>query len=86
MRATFDAIKEGKNTMTDLPRHDSHIHTKYLGCANGTMEVPAIVQECERLGVTSLGITDHLNSTNKLALHVPIKKDIEALMTASRAA
>ena len=67
--------------MTDLPRHDSHIHTKYLGCANGTMEVPAIVRECKRLGVTSLGITDHLNSLDKLELHVPIKKDIEALDT-----
>ena len=67
--------------MTDVPRCDFHIHTKYLGCANGTMEVPAIVQECERLGVTSLGITDHLNSLDKLDLHVPIKKDIDALDT-----
>ena len=78
---TFDAVKNGKNTMTDVPRCDFHIHTKYLGCANKTMEVPAIVRECERLGVTSLGITDHLNSLDKLELHVPIKKDIEALDT-----
>jgi len=67
--------------MTNVPPSDLHIHTKYLGCANGTMEVPAIVRECERLGVTSLGITDHLNSLDKLELHVPIKKDIDALDT-----
>ena len=65
--------------MAGLPKCDCHIHTKYLGCANSTMEVPAIVQECERLGVTSLGITDHLNSLDRLPLHRPIKKDIEAL-------
>ena len=61
------------------PRFDFHIHTKYLGCANQTMEVPAIVKECARLGVTSLGITDHLNSLDKLDLHVPILRDIRAL-------
>ena len=65
--------------MTEIPRCDFHIHTKYLGCANGTMEVAAIVRECERLGVASLGITDHLNSLDRLGLHVPIRKDIEAL-------
>lgn len=65
--------------MTPIPRCDFHIHTKYLGCANGTMELPAIVQECERLGVTQLGITDHLNSLDKLELHLPIRRDIDAL-------
>lgn len=67
--------------MTDIPRCDFHIHTKYLGCANATMEITAIVKECERLGVRSLGITDHLNAFEKLELHVPIKKDIDALNT-----
>ncbi len=28
--------------MTDIPQCDFHIHTKYLGCANGTMEVSSI--------------------------------------------
>lgn len=65
--------------MTALPRFDFHIHTKYLGCANATMEVAAILQECQRLGVTRLGIADHLNTLDKLPLHVPIRKDIEAL-------
>ncbi len=64
-----------------LLRCDNHIHTKYLRCANGTMEVPAIAAECRRLGVASLGITDHLNTLDKLPLHAFIKRDIEALET-----
>jgi len=67
--------------MTNLPRCDFHIHTKYLRCANGTMEIPAIVKECERLGMTSLGITDHLNSLDKLDQHMLIKKDLGELDT-----
>ena len=67
--------------MANGPRCDFHIHTKYLGCANSTMEVPAIVRECERLGVRSLAITDHLNSLDKLDLHLPIRRDIESLDT-----
>jgi histidinol phosphatase-like PHP family hydrolase len=45
------------------------------------MEVPAIVKECKRIGVTSLGITDHLNTLDRLNLHVPIKNDIDELDT-----
>jgi len=67
--------------MTDGTRSDMHTHTKYLGCADKTMEIDAIVQECTRIGVTSLGITDHLNSLDKLELHRPIKKDLEAVST-----
>jgi len=63
----------------ECPKYDFHIHTKYLGCGNATMEIPSIVRECKRLGVTSLGITDHLNSLDKLELHVPIRRDIEEL-------
>jgi len=69
--------------MTAMPQCDFHIHTKYLGCANETMEIAAIVAECERLGVTSLAITDHLNSLDRLEDHRPIRKDIEALDTAT---
>jgi histidinol phosphatase-like PHP family hydrolase len=65
----------------DLPKHDYHMHTKYLGCANTTMEVPAMFAECARIGVTSLGITDHLNTVDKLPLHQPIRKDIRATET-----
>ena len=67
--------------MTGIPQCDFHIHTKYLKCANETMEIPAIIRECERLGIKSLGITDHLNTLDKLALHIPIKNDIESLDT-----
>lgn len=61
------------------PRLDFHIHTKYLRCANETMEIPAIVRQCERLGVTCLAITDHLNTLDKAPLHVPIREDLEAI-------
>ena len=63
------------------PRYDLHVHTKYLGCANETMELPTILAECERLGVKVLGITDHLNAPGKLDLHRPIREDILALDT-----
>jgi len=53
----------------NCPKYDFHIHTKYLGCANATMEIPAIVKECERLGVVSLGITDHLDSFEQKTKH-----------------
>ena len=65
--------------MKDRMRCDYHMHTKYLGCANGTMEVPAMVRECEQIGVTSLGITDHLNTLDRLEDHIPIKEDIQRL-------
>ncbi len=61
------------------PQYDFHIHTKHLGCANETMEVPAIIKECERLGITAVGITDHLNTLDKLPLHNFIRQDIEQL-------
>lgn len=58
------------------PRFDFHIHTKYLGCANETMEVPAIIAECERLGATAIAITDHLNTPDQAELHAGILADI----------
>ena len=39
----------------DCPRWDFHVHTEHLGCANKTMAVPAILAECERLGVAAVG-------------------------------
>jgi histidinol phosphatase-like PHP family hydrolase len=67
--------------MVGIPHCDFHVHTKYLGCANETMEVAAIVKECERLGVRSLGITDHLNTLDQLDRHGPIKEDIKRANT-----
>jgi histidinol phosphatase-like PHP family hydrolase len=67
--------------MSNQPSCDFHIHTTYLGCANKTMTIPAILERCQSLGVTRLGITDHLNSLDKLDLHRQIKQDILAAET-----
>lgn len=67
--------------MTVIPKFDFHIHTKYLKCANETMEVAAIIKECERIGVTRLGITDHLNKLEKLEFHRYIREAIDCLDT-----
>ena len=58
------------------PKYDFHIHTKYLNCANETMEVPAILAECERVGAAAIAITDHLNTPDQLDLHKAILDDI----------
>jgi len=60
------------------PRYDFHIHTKYLGCAKPEMEVPAILAECERVGVAALAFTDHLNRPDQIGLHAAILADIKA--------
>ena len=65
--------------MSPIPRYDFHIHTMHLKCANATMAVAAIVDTCTRIGVTRLGITDHLNTLDKLDLHRRIREDIESL-------
>ena len=62
-------------------KFDFHIHTKYLGCANETMEVDAIAREWERVGCEVIGIADHLNSPDKLELHRLILEDIRKLDT-----
>lgn len=63
------------------PRYDFHIHTEYLGCAKPEMKVPVILDECKRLGVTSLAITDHLNRPDQIDLHRNILADIKAAET-----
>ena len=63
----------------DAPRFDFHIHTRHLGCANGTMETAAIVGECERLGLTAIALTDHLNRRDQAPLHELIRKEIAEL-------
>jgi len=65
----------------NCPRYDFHIHCHYLGCANETMQIPAIVAECERIGVTAMAITDHLNTPDKLDLHRPIPGELCACRT-----
>ncbi|MCM8768287.1 MAG: PHP domain-containing protein [Candidatus Omnitrophica bacterium] len=63
----------------NLPRTDYHIHTHYLGCANSTMTIPEIIQECQSFGVTSLAITDHLNTPEQIPLHLKIRQELEQL-------
>ncbi|MBT4814272.1 MAG: PHP domain-containing protein [Lentisphaerae bacterium] len=58
---------------------DFHTHTVYLKCANDTMTIPAMVAKAQELGIRQLGITDHLNTLEKLPLHEQIKADLLAL-------
>ncbi len=62
-----------------LPHTDYHIHTHYLGCANSTMTLPEIIRECQSLGVSSLAITDHLNTLEQLPRHVKIRQELESM-------
>jgi histidinol phosphatase-like PHP family hydrolase len=43
------------------------------------MTISAIVSKAKELGQTAIGITDHLNTLDKLPLHVEIRRDLEAL-------
>ncbi|MFP3903657.1 MAG: PHP domain-containing protein [Armatimonadota bacterium] len=56
---------------------DLHIHTHYLGCADETMTIPAIVEKAEELGFERIAITDHLNAPEFLDDHRPIRDDLE---------
>jgi len=60
------------------PHYDFHIHTKYLGCADSTMEVPAILAECRRIGAAAIGFADHVNLPEQIEKHAQIRCDILA--------
>ncbi len=60
---------------------DYHIHTHYLGCGNDTMQVEAIVRKAEALGLTSIAITDHLNSLDRLPDHQKIRDELVRIDT-----
>lgn len=62
-------------------RCDYHIHTRYLGCGNATMEVAAIAARCEGLGLGSIAITDHVNRMEDIPKHQAIAQDIKQLET-----
>jgi histidinol phosphatase-like PHP family hydrolase len=57
---------------------DLHIHTARIGCANETMSVPALLERCEQEGITTIAITDHLNTPDQLPTHLQIKEDLRA--------
>ena len=62
------------------PRRDFHVHTNLSACANQTMRLSAIVRECERLELDSIGIADHLGA-EQYERNSALRKDIEALNT-----
>jgi len=61
-----------------VPKHDFHIHTKYLGCANETMDIQPVIDAWRAKGVTCMGFTDHLNVADQLPLHRKVLADIRA--------
>ena len=60
---------------------DYHIHTHYLGCGNATMQVEAIIRRAEELGLTSIAITDHLNTLDRLPDHQKIRDELVRIDT-----
>lgn len=63
------------------PKYDFHTHTAHVGCANQTMTVPAILARAAQLGVTALGISDHLDKPEKVPAHRAILADLKAADT-----
>ena len=60
---------------------DYHIHTFYQKCGNETLTVPAIIERARAHYLTSIAITDHLNSFDMLENFRLIKLDIEQVET-----
>jgi histidinol phosphatase-like PHP family hydrolase len=65
----------------NIPKYDFHIHTKYLKCADETMDVKDIIKKCESLGITKLAITDHLNNFESAKKHLLIAEDLKRIET-----
>jgi len=63
------------------PRYDLHVHPRHFGCADESMEIPAILAECERLGVRAVALTDHLNRPEQLEIHRRILADLKRART-----
>ncbi len=61
---------------------DYHIHTHYVGCANATMTVPAILERCRQFGRTSIAITDHCDTELRLLKNRLIREELERTDTA----
>jgi histidinol phosphatase-like PHP family hydrolase len=56
---------------------DYHIHTHYVGCANETMTIPAILERCKALGRTSIAITDHRDDDGRRDKNQLIRDELE---------
>lgn len=57
-----------------LVKTDFHLHTRYIGCADETMEVVDILRICQDAGLEEIAITDHLNHLGQLDQHWQIKE------------
>lgn len=66
-----------KVEVMEMINTDYHIHTHYVGCANQTMKIPAILERCRELGRTSIAITDHCDSEVELQKNRLIRQELE---------
>ena len=57
---------------------DYHIHTGHIGCSGNTATIEQIYRRCEELELTSIAITDHLNSLDYIEKHEAIKADMDS--------
>ena len=60
---------------------DYHIHTFYQRCGNETLTVPNVIRKAEERKLSSIAITDHLNSLNQLERFPYIRQDIADVKT-----
>ena len=67
--------------MTQCPKYDFHIHTNYSACGKDYMTIPAIIAECERIGLEAIGISDHIGTKNPIELHKNILADLKKIDT-----
>ncbi|MFO7899095.1 MAG: hypothetical protein R6V58_08550 [Planctomycetota bacterium] len=56
---------------------DYHIHTHYVGCAAPEMTIPAILDHSRRIGRTSIAITDHCDTPERLEKNRLIRDELE---------
>lgn len=60
---------------------DFHVHTRYSACARYEMRLPEIVKVCEQVGISYLGITDHIDLATDKGILQYVKEEISALHT-----
>jgi len=63
------------------PKVDFHIHNKYGGCAYESMDIAAIAVECEKQGLETIAMTDHINKPGDEEKHVKMLEEVGALET-----
>jgi len=61
-------------------RRDFHLHTAYTDAEKG-MTVATLVPAAEKLGITHLGLTDHLHTAADLPIHRRLREELRAQPT-----